>query len=560
MNFFIKAINILALMLLGIEVAVAANARIEIFKGPQKLKSYDAPLVDMGKFLRLTVGAKDLSNADIVRIGADFVTSAQGQSGYIVLGSGKLCAFDKKGDVLYVDEESMLPIAGIKKTSEAYLGIVNGMRLAAKPAVEIKGGKYKLLHVFDLKATPLYEDIVIDYWPLKGKEANYSGMGRLYRNFKFEKTPDMRPIAKSVKAKKAAACALLAIKCGGKNSAATLEGIGKLIETLKGRGTTNVCICIDGADELLARGDGASAKAAEEKISALVASAKASGFEIAASINPSKIEKSDKTSEKLLARDERGNPIIDPNTKRQLVCPKAYYQQKAVGDLNRLRDLGFSFVLVDGLCTRPPACFDKDHLADAEVNALYCKRIMKLAGQVMGSGGCSEAPDFIAEYTDFTLESGPDIFADKDAVTDKLVPLWQIVYHGIILSNPSKQTFNYPVKGEKVAAKAMEFGARPLVVIGGPDSDLSLSDGKKIQQAADAVAKAASDAKTFAALQTKFLQQHQEITPDIFRCVYSDGTEIVFNYGKLSYIHNGKNIKPNSYVIFKPKSWLWNIF
>ena len=32
---------------------------------------------------------------------------------------------------------------------------------------------------------------------------------------------------------------------------------------------------------------------------------------------------------------------------------------------------------------------------------------------------------------------------------DARVPLWQLVYNGIILSNPSAETVNYMVKGQR---------------------------------------------------------------------------------------------------------------
>lgn len=43
---------------------------------------------------------------------------------------------------------------------------------------------------------------------------------------------------------------------------------------------------------------------------------------------------------------------------------------------------------------------------------------------------------------------------------DKTIPLWQIVYHGIMLYNATTDTVNYPIKDVKNLLTIIEDGSR----------------------------------------------------------------------------------------------------
>ena len=47
-------------------------------------------------------------------------------------------------------------------------------------------------------------------------------------------------------------------------------------------------------------------------------------------------------------------------------------------------------------------------------------------------------------------------------MVDRLVPFWQLVYHGIILSNPFPPTCNYTIKDAATRLMLVEFGGRPF--------------------------------------------------------------------------------------------------
>ena len=50
-------------------------------------------------------------------------------------------------------------------------------------------------------------------------------------------------------------------------------------------------------------------------------------------------------------------------------------------------------------------------------------------------------------------------------LTDRFVPFWQLVYHGIVMSNPFAHTTNYTIKDRRTQLVAAEFGARPAFYV-----------------------------------------------------------------------------------------------
>ena len=67
------------------------------------------------------------------------------------------------------------------------MAIVKGLRMENTLINSVKDGHYSLSYRFDFKDVEPYEDIVIDWYELKGDDANYSGMGRLYRNYQLDR-------------------------------------------------------------------------------------------------------------------------------------------------------------------------------------------------------------------------------------------------------------------------------------------------------------------------------------------------------------------------------------
>lgn len=130
------------------------------------------------------------------------------------------------------------------------------------------------------------------------------------------------------------------------------------------------------------------------------------------------------------------------------LCPvKALEYAEAC--LPRVKALGFAGLhYIDVLSVvRLRWCYDKTHPVNSDETLKIYKRIMNLCHKLFGGFASEGCFDFAAGYLDYGLYvSRPPI---ADDMADKSIPLWQIVYHGIMLYNSTTDTINYPIKNEK---------------------------------------------------------------------------------------------------------------
>lgn len=139
---------------------------------------------------------------------------------------------------------------------------------------------------------------------------------------------------------------------------------------------------------------------------------------------------------------------------------------------------------------------------------------------------------------------------------DRLVPLWQLVYHGIILSNPfyatidayyersgknysdSMQRFTYLDNAATRILKLHEFGGRPIFYY------TRYEDIAPVKQAYE-------DYKKLSHLQYFYMDDHRELAPGVFLTRYSNGEELVTNYSPEPFAYRGRSVKPMSNELLK---------
>ena len=153
---------------------------------------------------------------------------------------------------------------------------------------------------------------------------------------------------------------------------------------------------------------------------------------------------------------------------------------------------------------------------------------------------------------------------------DRITPLWQIVYNGIILSNPSAETTNYIIKDAKTRLKLVEFGGRPMFYYHSAfrkgsnwmgDTDLRCQTQEEFEQSGEAIKKSWDEFSKLKHLQLEFMDSHNEIAKDVFVTRYSNGDEIVSNYSDKDFSYRGKTVRPMAYeFIAKKSSWFFGLF
>lgn len=155
--------------------------------------------------------------------------------------------------------------------------------------------------------------------------------------------------------------------------------------------------------------------------------------------------------------------------------------------------------------------------------------------------------DYMSAEMDAILYVGVQsrVTPQRNPLFDEGIPFWQLVYHGIILSNPTSQTINYPIKEEYQHLKFIEYGGRPLMYFNSKfgadrnwmgDLDLHCGNDEQIDIATDALKKAYDEYETLKSLQFEFMENHEKLSEGVYRTTYSDGTVITVDYNTEKYI------------------------
>ena len=124
----------------------------------------------------------------------------------------------------------------------------------------------------------------------------------------------------------------------------------------------------------------------------------------------------------------------------------------------------------------------------------------------------------------------------------RFVPAFQLVYNGIILSNPFTTTVNAMLKGRPSELKTVEFGARPTFYYYANfltpgkgknwmgDVDLTCETEADLEKSVAEIKRGIAGYDRRAPLQYCFMDGHDELAKGVYRTAYSDGTRIYVNY------------------------------
>ena len=239
-------------------------------------------------------------------------------------------------------------------------------------------------------------------------------------------------------------------------------------------------------------------------------------------------------------------------------------------DILGLKRLGCNGVQhVDVVTARLPApCHNPLHPNNRKQQVEWQRQISQKYIDAFGAYSSECGIDHIAGLTDYALYvtwTGGD---QRDPKFVKgVVPVWQIVYHGIILSGgPFYATIDasYPRENEKFSdsnksytylgstedrfLKMIECGGRPSFYY----IDYKSKDFSPMKRAYD-------DYMNRRHLQYYFMEDHKQIADKVFLTKYSNGEIMVCNYRDEPFEYEGKVIKPKWYELFPAKKW-YDIF
>jgi len=453
----------------------------------------------------------------------------------------------------------------------------------AAEMIAVKGGEYTMELRFMLNGKAPYENIKLEVHDIYGEDAGYSDMARIYREHQlangFESIKDrLNPTLAY-----AAESPNIRVRMGWKpvpckiaeqtveneppmHVACTFDDVSRLMDEYKKLGIEKAEFCLVGWNIKGHDGRWPQALPVEEELGGeeallrLTAHAKELGYRICAHTNSTDAYTvADCYSDDEIVQDCDGK--IVPDTVRWAggrsykVCPRRAYET-----LDRMlvpmTDLGFDGThYIDVItCVVPRECYAKEHPTNKKEGAEYWNKLLLRAKELFGSVGSEGAYDhslkncdttLYVSFLDYTNPKGNPKTCQKE-LSDEEIPFWQLVYHGIVLSNPYSRTVNAILaKGGDDILKVIEFGGRPQIyyyahfVDDGTDwigrNDFYCHTDEERRESAAKVKQTMDIFGKLSYLQYEFMDKHEKLSDGVYRTTYSDGTAVTVDYNKKTY-------------------------
>lgn len=537
------------------------------------------PLADNGDgSWRLLIKKGDVpKNAVKVEVFADFSKAIKGDKGFAVFPRNELMRFDADNGVF--NASVCMPVYGMKSEQGAFAAIAKGYKNELSIRAEISNGCYNVYPYFNVKATgvPVYEDIKIDYYFLP-ESATYADMARIYRNYQLarkavipmkkrvKKQPKLEYLAKSIEVR-------LQAHAGkpwpspvedqtrenepkvGVNERLTYSNSALFLQNLKNAGVEYADICSCGWNS--GGHDGRypqilpveTACGSMEDFNSFIETAKSLGYQIAPHINYTDAYKvADIWSDDIICRNPEGKftrNAVWCGGRAYNLCAKAAWEKFIPAQLEEIAKLGFNGALyIDVLSAiNPYQCNAEGHAATHKEQAKYYNKILARCKKIWGLAASECGFDQVIkniDYCNYISSKIRDQYQGKGSpLVAAIVPFWQIVYHGSVLSNPDRITQGRLFPYAKL--KLVEFGGRPVFYSGGHPADIQ------------SIAESYKTYAPLAYLQWEFMDDHREVAPDVFVTTYSNGDETVCNYGKAPCEYRGEKVAPMSYALIKKR-------
>ena len=525
--------------------------------------------------------------SDVKRLKADYfdeIASTE-DNGYIVMPRG-----DGNADysLLYFNRHSEnfekeitncnMPVFGFKTDKKCYLGIVSGMSYDYTLKIVLKDGKYRIYPIFEINGEQPYEDLKVEYFELTGEDASYSGMARKYRQFRMEKG-ELKPFSEKLNESTdyTVNSVMIRVRLGWKPAppeilhqtleneppmfvACNFERVGNILDELKAQGVEKAEICLVGWN--IKGHDGRWPQAfpvceelgGEEKLKKLIKKAQTMGYKIVCHTNHTdQYEIADCFDSDNTAVYKNGKPLINGTSwsggEMYWLCHKVGYEQakKMLPEVAKLGFKGSHYIDVLGVLP-VRKCYHEKHPVNSGESAKYARKMCELARELFGGISSEGAYDFIAPHLDYGLYIS---FSEADGnLCDKSIPFWQLVYHGSVLSNPYTHTVNSTFKDEKTVLKMIEYGGRPSYYfysafvdkndnwnngMGDVDTDAVCGSDEQLKKSVAKIKEGYDIYESLQEIHTAFMENHAEISENVFEITYSNGIKITVDYNKKEY-------------------------
>ena len=568
--------------------------------------SRDTVTVDLkpeGNHLSLHLTQEELSGIETLAILPEFARAEGGEDGYWLFPNGMATRFKEGRNGRYsCHRRHPLPILGYNTPRGFYMGYVRNYRYDVAHISKAENNIYTFSTELRLKDIEPYEDFTMEFYPLKGDEASYSGMGRFYRKMQM-KAGRLKPLKDKVKKRPELKYAVehpeVRIRQAWKpvptpvleqtpetepalRVKVTFRRVMEIIDEMKKQGVDGAELCLVGWN--LKGHDGRFPThlppepelGGEKGLRELIKYAQSNGFQIVPHIGTGDAYRvSADFDEADIAKRPDGTlrtQFAYGSGNMYDLCYKVSYEKFLPALLDSLVDLGFRGLLYNDVysITPPTVCYDPAHPVNSKEAQMWGHKTLedgaRKLGGIASEGGYDHLCD-ILDYCLYTIMAFDYDTIGKKPMRDEYFPIWNIVYNGSILCCPVSNCINYTVKDAPTAMKQLEYGGHPTFYFysahrddnanwmggktaAGISGDLYCETPEQLSEAVAAIKKGCDFLDEYAYLHYEFMDDHRELAPGVFQTTWSGGTRLICNYSDGVYLADGVEIQPMEYRYF----------
>ena len=579
------SVFVVALAVSGVFAAAPSEALLKWTLSDGEVVSETVPLAPSadGEMLRLSRERIVSMKAKRLDIVPDFARAKKGESGFWFTPYGVYGEYDRADGRFFAGSERMsMPMFGWSNPRGAYLAIVTSLKYFVRETVTAVKGEYAVAATLEeeLCRDP-YEDLVIEYHR-RPAGTSYANLAKIYREYQLDRG-EVKPFRERFAENKVLEKAILApeirIRQAWKpvpspvlhqapenepevKAVITFDRVKDIVDELKRQGVADAELClvgwnIGGHDGRWPQYFPAEAKlGGDAKLREAIEHALGAGYLIVPHGNFfEEYVIADNWSAEATIKGVDGLPLGTRahswgGGKPYHLCPQRGYEMhtKIIPRLAAFGFKGIGYFDVVTIC-EPKRCTDVRHPCSTANGAKYWGACAALSKRDLGGFASESGNDYFAGNLDYSLYAyfGDPLKIESDYAAGKglakrVVPIWQIVYNGIIANNPFTTTMNATLKDGNVRLKLVEFSGRPcfyfyskFLTVGKNwmgEEDLRSSTDEELKTAVVRIKEGYDDYMKVRHLQLEFIESHEEVAPGVFRTGYANGESVTVDYNR----------------------------
>lgn len=571
-------------MHMGLLIAAAAILNWTMDDG--RIVKETIPLAPSNGVETLTVSRDKIRSMNAKRLDVipEFALAKKGEAGYWFTPYGEYGEYDRDDGRLFVGYTHMtMPMFGWSNPRGSWLAVVTSLKYFVRETVRAEKGAYTIAATLEeeLCRHP-YEDLVIAYHR-REPSATYSELAKVYRDYQLSRGV-VRPFQERFRTNPTLEKAILSpevrIRQAWKpvpspvphqapenepevKAAVTFDRVCDIVDEMKRQGIGSAELCLVGWN--IGGHDGRWPQVfpsepklgGDAKLMAAIRKARDAGYLIVPHGNfyEGYTISADWDGEWAL-KDENG--LLRPTHNGRVtwgggrpyyMCPQRAYEKFCTRDIPRMAAFGFTGIGYFDVVAigEPLRCGDPRHPCSPADGAKYWRACAAISQRDLGGFASESGGDWLVGNIDYSLYSyfGDPLKVERDHASGKglakrVAPIWQIVYCGIIASNPFTTSMNATLKDRVTQLKFIEFAGRPCFYFYSKfksngknwmgEEDLTCATDGELRHSVAKVREGYATYERLKHLQLELIDDHGEVAEGVFRTRYANGESIFVNY------------------------------